>query len=67
MKTEITYFNYIDGIELPSYVVDDCPKMGACDDYIDDLLTYNEYEYHTSDDAVSEMLIENEYEFTENG
>jgi len=43
MKTETAYFNYIDGIELPSYIVDNCPKSGACDNYIDDCLTYDEF------------------------
>ena len=43
MKTEYALFNYIGEIELPSEVIDDCPKSGACDSYIDYVLNNNEY------------------------
>lgn len=34
MEKPIAYFNYIDGIELPQWVVDSCPQSGSCDNAI---------------------------------
>lgn len=31
MGTKIAYFNYIDGLEVPDWVVDSCPQSGNCD------------------------------------
>lgn len=42
MENPVAYFNYIDGIELPQWVIDSCPQTGDCTNAIREFMQDSE-------------------------